>query len=103
MIRIRAKINFFKVRKTPFFTGYRPAFSFVRETFTSGSILLLDREKFYPGDSGVVEIWFVVPESLGDDFGVGKPFTFGEGPSALGDGVVEEILQWESSPTATNL
>ena len=103
MIRIRARINLFKVRKTPFFTGYRPAFNFIPQTATSGSIQLLDREEFHPGDSGVVEIWFFVPESLGEDFGVGKAFTFGEGPVALGDGIIEEILQLQSSPTATNL
>jgi translation elongation factor EF-Tu-like GTPase len=93
MIRIRARINLFNVRKTPFFAGYRPAFNFIPETFTSGRIQLLDREEFHPGDSGVVEIWFGVPESLGDDFGVGKRFTFGEGPIPLGDGVIEQILE----------
>ena len=63
----------------------------------------MDREEFHPGDSAVVEIWFVVRDSLGEDFGIGKEFTFSEGRTPLGDGVVEEILQSESSPTATNL
>ena len=102
MIRSRARNNLFHVRKTPLLTGFRPTFQFIPQTYTSGSIQLLDREEFHPGESGSVEIWFSVPESLGDDFRAGKRFTFGEGPHVLGDGVVEEILDSELKPTATN-
>ena len=56
------------VVEPPFYSGYRPLFDFIEETKTSGQITLLDREAFYPGDEGVVEIAFLIRRALGDNF-----------------------------------
>ena len=56
---------------------------------------LLDREAFYPGDEGVVEIAFLIRRALGDNFSEGTKFTFGEGRKHVGEGEVKEILELE--------
>jgi len=80
-------------RKTPFFSGYRPLFNFIEEMKTSGQITLIDRDAFYPGDEGLVEIAFINRDYLGNNFSEGVKFTFGEGREPLGEGVVKEILE----------
>ena len=95
MIRIRAIIKLYKSdngRKTPFVNGYRPLFNFIEEMKTSGQITLIDREAFYPGDEGLVEIAFLNNDYLEDNFSEGTKFTFGEGREPLGEGKVKEIL-----------
>jgi len=93
MVKIRARIKLYeKGRKTPFTSGYRPLFNFVESMKTSGKIDLIDRERFYPGDEGDVEITFIGSDFLGSDFRVGKSFSFGESIVPLGEGVVKEIL-----------
>lgn len=59
---------------------------------TSGRIDLIDREQFYPGEEGEVEIIFLNRDYLGGDFDIGKTFLFGEGADYLGEGVVKRIL-----------
>jgi len=56
---------------------------------------LLDREAFYPGDEGIVEIAFLIRRALGDNFSEGTKFTFGEGRKHVGEGEVKEILELE--------
>jgi GTPase len=93
MVTIKAYIKLYRNgRKSPFSSGYRPVFKFIQETATSGLIELIDREDFAPDDEGVVKITFLYREYLGNDFAEGKKFTFGEGRSVLGEGVVIEIL-----------
>ena len=94
MVKIRAYIKLYeKGRKTPFYSGYRPLFNFIEEMKTSGRIDLIDKELFFPGEEGEVEILFLNRNYLGDDFNIGKMFLFGEGEIPLGEGVVKEILQ----------
>ncbi len=94
MITIKACIKLYKNgRKSPFYSGYRPVFRFFQETATSGAIELIDRDRFFPDDEGVVKIRFLYKENLGNDFVVGKKFTFGEGTKPLGEGIIIEILQ----------
>lgn len=94
MIRIKAVIKLYKDgRITPFFNGYRPLFDFVEKMKTSGQITLIDRDAFYPGDEGLVEITFLKEEYLGNSFSEGVKFTFGEGRAPLGEGKVLEILK----------
>jgi hypothetical protein len=59
---------------------------------TSGQIILIDKDEFYPGDIGLVEIHFLNKEYLGKDFSINKKFTFGEDPRPFGEGEVKEIL-----------
>ena len=94
MIKVKAKIKLFEEggRKTPFKTGYRPLFEFVKENPTSGSIELIDKELFFPGESGIVIIYFLHKNLLGMDFKEGKRFEFGEGLIMVGEGTVMEIV-----------
>ena len=93
MFIIKAKIKLFLGgRKTPFYSGYGPVFNFVPYMKKSGIIHLIDDEKFYPGQEGEVEITLLNREFLGEQFGIGTKFTFGEGREALGEGIVQEIL-----------
>jgi len=98
MAIVLARIHLYtgpSARSTPFKSGYRPCFGFVPESLTSGSITLLDRELFYPGDTGEVKITFLSEELLGENFGSGTTFEFGEGPRALGRGEILEVLSRE--------
>jgi translation elongation factor EF-Tu-like GTPase len=91
MIKVKAKIKLYKTdsgRKTPFNSGYRPLFNFIPEMKTSGQITLNDKEEFFPGDEGIVEIAFLNKDYLGNNFGVGTKFTFGEGQEPLGEGEI---------------
>lgn len=96
MIIIKAKIKLFKgknKRQTPFMSGYRPLFKFIQETLTSGQINLINQKHFQPGEEGIVEIKFLNKEFLGDDFEIGKNFTFYEAKEPLGEGKVLEIIK----------
>lgn len=93
MVKIRAHIKLYESgRKTPFNSGYKPLFNFIEEMKTSGRIDLIDKEQFYPGEEGDVEIIFLNRDYLGSDFDIGKTFLFGEGAVPLGEGMVKEIL-----------
>ncbi|UPK67936.1 hypothetical protein [Chitinophaga filiformis] len=93
MVKIRAYIKLYLGgRKTPFFTGYRPLFTFIEGMKTSGSIDLIGRDKFFPGDEGEVDITFLHVEYLGEDFKEGKRFAFSEGSESLGEGIVKHII-----------
>jgi len=89
MIIVKAYIKLYeKGRKTPFKTGYKPLFNFIEEMKTSGKIDLINKSEFFPGEEGEVKINFLNKNYLGNDFDVGKKFTFGEGGIALGEGVI---------------
>lgn len=95
MIKVKAKIKLFEgenKRQTPFDTGYRPLFSFIKETKTSGKIALIDRDIFKPGEEGIVEITFLNKEYLGERFGMGTPFKFYESEEPLGEGEILDVL-----------
>lgn len=93
MVKIRAHIKLYENgRKTPFNSGYKPLFNFIEEMKTSGRIDLIDKEQFYPGEEGEVEIIFLNRDYLGSDFDIGKTFLFGEGAVPLGEGMVKEIF-----------
>ena len=82
MIKIKAYIKLSEgegKRNTPFISGYRPLFTFIEKSMTSGSIELIDRDQFLPGEEGEVYIRFIFSELLGANFGVNTPFLFGEG------------------------
>jgi GTPase len=91
MLSIRAHIELYagkEYRQTPFMNGYRPLFNFVQGMKKSGKISLINKDKFNPGEHGLVDIVFLDNSYLGSDFGKGKKFTFGEGPHVLGEGLV---------------
>jgi len=95
MIKIKAHIKLFvgkEKRKTPFYTGYRPLFSFNESTKTSGKITLMNQEEFYPGEDGIVEITFLHKEFLGKDFKKGKTFYYYEAEEPLGEGEILELI-----------
>lgn len=95
--KIIASIRLFsgpRKRQTAITSGYRPIFSFPNATSkTSGQIELLDRKSLTPGDSADVEVTFLFREFLGDQFKVGAHFTFSEGNTDLGDGIVKRIIR----------
>lgn len=95
MIRVIANIRLYRHggRKIPFTTGYRPLFSFIEEMKTSGKITLKGMQEFSPGDEAIVEITFLNKKYLGNNFGLGTKFTFGEGREPLGEGEIKEIIK----------
>jgi translation elongation factor EF-Tu-like GTPase len=101
MIKVRANIELFispQGRKTPFKNGYRPAFSFVNaSTKISGRIDLIDRDDLSPGMTGVAIITFI--KGMIDDnyFRAGVKFSFGEGLFIMGEGIIEEVIENDST------
>lgn len=100
MIYIKARIRLYTQPRTiPFGDGYYPMFNFVPETKHGGRIHLLDRDEFFPGDEGLVEVWFPIDEVPSEDFAVGKKFTFHEGSDVpIGEGIIKEILKGNNPP-----
>lgn len=97
MVETRAFIRLFESgRKTPFVNGYRPLFDFVAEMKISGSITLLDRDEFCPGEEGEVEINFLSIGCLGSSFDEGSKFSFGEGGPPLGEGEIISFKELKS-------
>ncbi len=93
MIKVKANIKLYKNgRKTPFHSGYKPMFNFIEEMKTSGKIDLIEKDEFFPGEEGQVNITFIDKKYLGDDFDIGKKFLFGEGEEPLGEGEITEVL-----------
>lgn len=96
MIKIKAFIKLYKQgRKSPFRSGYRPDFNFVKDNMTCGHIALIDREMLSLGEEALVEIAFLNKDLLGSSFAEGSKFVFYEGKTATGEGEVKEIIQWE--------
>lgn len=96
MITIRAMLYLYEnVREKPFVSGYRPTFDLGRG-LTSGRIILLnEKEKFFPGEKGEVEINFLSKEFLGDKFKVGENIVFTEGLLSIGEIKILKILSFE--------
>lgn len=93
MVKLKANIKLYENgRLSPFKSSYRPVFNFIDEMKTSGQIELIDKDEFFPGEEGIVNITFISRKYLGKDFAVGKRFFFGEGIEFLGEGIVIEIL-----------
>lgn len=95
MFKVKAKIKLYKIdggRTTPFLNGYRPLFNFIPGMKKSGQISLNDRKEFFPGQEGIVEITFINKDFLGENFGEGSKFIFGEGLQTLGEGEIKEII-----------
>lgn len=95
MIKIKAEITVFGNgigRIHPFINRYRPHFDFGKG-LTSGQIILLDREEFFPGEKGIVEIDFLFRNFLDGNLNAGSKFIFSEGNTIVGEGIVLEILE----------
>lgn len=100
MIRIKAIILLYKgERKSPFSNGYRPLFNFIETMKVSGKIMLPSgKREFLPGEKGQVDIIFLNKNFLGDTFGKGAKFSFGEGAEPLGEG---EVLDYKEIKSLT--
>jgi elongation factor Tu len=77
-------------RRTPFMSGYRPAF-YVGELQTDGAIELLDRSQQAPGETANVRLKLLHPENFGELLEVGVQFEVREGPNTIGQATVIEI------------
>ncbi len=97
MITIKAKLYLYNnVRKTPFYSGYRPTFDFGAESLTSGRITLLQEKKsFFPGEEEEVEIDFLFKEFLGKKCKIGEKIVFTEGLTKIGEIEILEIISEE--------
>ena len=74
-------------RKTPIFSGYRPALYF-GEKQTDGAIMLLSGERVVPGTECEVLIHLLHPEHVGDALKPLAPFEAKEGSRVVGRGHV---------------
>ena len=114
MIKIRAQIKLVSSEwKLRLLKGYRPMFNFYGNDLKGyplvfdqeGNIVNKNKYSFADGkiiftndnivSEEVVEITALFRQVLGDDFGIGKEFVFGELNKVIGKGVVLEILEDE--------
>ena len=99
LIQITAKIELFSgkdMRTTPFVNGYRPLFYFLgANTHVSGQIKLIDNKEFSPGMTGLVEVTFIKGIISGEYFKKGGDFSFSEGRTPLGKGIIMEVIMPE--------
>ena len=80
-------------RQNPFYTGYRPIFTFpAARTKLSGRIDLINKERFVQGESGNLQITFVKGIIDDEHFSVGQKFTFAEEPHQVGRGEIIKII-----------
>ncbi len=75
-------------RKSPIFSGYRPAFYF-GDKQTDGAILFDDQEPIFPGEKREVKVRVLHPETLEDVLKPNAVFEFKEGFKVVGRGAVE--------------
>ena len=91
LLTISAKIYFLSPeeggRKTPIFSGYRPALHF-GEKQTDGAIMLTSGDRAVPGTGYEVVITLLHPEHLGDALKSMAPFEAKEGSRVVGRGQV---------------
>ena len=94
LTKISAKIYLLRAeeggRKTPIFTGYRPAMYF-GDRQTDGLIVFDREEKPTLGGEYTVTIALAHPEYLGDALQKEAIFDFREGPKIIGHGKVVRI------------
>lgn len=94
LIAISAKIYFLRPeeggRKTPIFSGYRPALYF-GEKQTDGAIILASGSGVIPGTECEVVIKLLHPEHLGDALKPRATFEAKEGSRVVGRGQVVGI------------
>jgi len=80
-------------RKTPAFSGYRPAVRFeFSEMQTSGQQTFLNKQIVYPGDTVEAEIRIVSVEYFANCLAEGMTFEFREGPNIIGTGKIIKIV-----------
>jgi hypothetical protein len=80
-------------RKSPFTSGYRPAFKFDFMPWRiSGKIDLINGESFPPGNTDIVKVTFLDEQIIVEKLKVGTKFTFDEViGGALGEGEILNI------------
>jgi elongation factor Tu len=97
--KISAKIYLLRAeeggRKTPIFTGYRPAMYF-GDRQTDGLIVFDREEKPTLGGEYAVTISLAHPEYLGDALRKDAIFDFREGPKIIGRGKIISIEETKS-------
>ena len=96
IIKVLAKLEYpisREWRQGPFFSGYRPIFSFETSTKkNSGKIDLQGKDAFTQGDVGIVEITFIKGLLNDECFTAGEKFTFAENPYPVGKGQIIENM-----------
>jgi translation elongation factor EF-Tu-like GTPase len=95
LFKIIAQISIKKKggRTKPVYSGYRPGFCFIENRQTTGSINLIKNNSLNPGDTEIVEVFFVSNELLGK-IKEGTKFNFYEGNILIGNGEVVNIIGW---------
>jgi elongation factor Tu len=100
--KISAKIYLLRTeeggRKTPLFTGYRPAVYF-GDRQTDGLIVFDCKDKPALGGEYTVMIALTHPEDLGDALRKDATFDFREGLKIIGRGKVLAVEETKSEPT----
>jgi translation elongation factor EF-Tu-like GTPase len=95
LIKVLAEIEFLvneKGRQGSIHSGYRPLFIFPNaRTNLSGKIGLINKEALGQGETGLVEITFIRGMIADNHFTVGQKFSFAEGSTLVGKGVITEI------------
>ena len=95
MLKIKAELTLNLLLRHPIRSGYRPILFFLPNNGTSGAIHLLDREKLFPGETAVVDI-FPVTESQVDPT-VGRIVKIGESPATIiGEIKIIEVSTFEA-------
>jgi elongation factor Tu len=89
-------------RKSPFFSGYRPGFSFSGNMQTSGHIELINKKELYPGQSAIVNIYFFSDQLLGNIM-PNTEFKFFEANIEIGFGKVIKVFGWEKEEDDKNM
>lgn len=87
------------MRKHPFNSGYRPIFEFSgAKTKVSARIDLINSEKFYPGEAGMVKVTFIREVIEDSFFKITQQFFISEGGKYnLGKGEIVEVISSLSS------
>lgn len=97
MVKIEALVYMLlhNKRQTPIKDGYRPAFcfDFKEKSFFSGKMKFKESDSLSPGQSSIVEIFFIESDDLKEFLKKGATFSFNEPPNQIGEGEILEIIE----------
>ncbi len=88
---VKALVKNLRQSKTPFATGYRPAFQMREDYCSTGEITLIDVSMLHFNDIAEAFIRFLTPDVYPHSLWEGKKICFMEGKTITGEAIIKEI------------
>lgn len=88
---VKATVKNLRQSRTPFASGYRPAFKITPDYLTTGEITLIDKSELGYATACKAFIRFLTPEVYPHCLWKGRKIYFMEGDNITGEAVIDDI------------